>query len=174
MDIELVETLKLIIDRYEGRTQGSVFIPMRDFPWYHERNGQLTRLQEAGMIIKPVYSDDGAEITLTQAGRKFFNGVLFPASGFPITCPVCGFRAKVVQTDAARSWAEITCENCTTYAIRKDALCETPVSDFPLLSGYYHHIALLVVHALYVDNIQTEVEAQMTEFLLMHLVLAHR
>ena len=42
MDIELVETLKLIIDRYEGRTQGSVFIPMRDFPWYHERNGQLT------------------------------------------------------------------------------------------------------------------------------------
>ena len=51
MDIELVETLKLIIDRYEGRTQGSVFIPMRDFPWYHERNGQLTRLQEAGMII---------------------------------------------------------------------------------------------------------------------------
>ena len=140
MDNELVETLKLIIDRYEGRTQGSVFIPMRDFPWYHERNGQLTRLQEAGMIIKPVYSDDGAEITLTQAGRKFFNGVLFPASGFPITCPVCGFRAKVVQTDAARSWAEITCENCTTYAIRKDALCETPVSDFPLLSGYYHHI----------------------------------
>lgn len=140
MTNELRQNLKLIIDRYEGRTEGSVFIPMRDFPWYNERNGQLTRLQEAGMIIKPIYYDDGAEITLTQAGRNFFNEVLFPASGSPTTCPVCGFRAKVVQTDAARSWAEITCENCSTYAIRKDALCETPVSGFPLLSGYYHHI----------------------------------
>ncbi len=73
MDIELVETLKLIIDRYEGRTQGSVFILMRDFPWYHERNGQLTRLQEAGMIIKPRFYDNGADITLTQAGRHFFD-----------------------------------------------------------------------------------------------------
>ena len=59
MDNELVETLKLIIDRYEGRTQGSVFIPMRDFPWYHERNGQLTRLQDEGMITKPRYSSNG-------------------------------------------------------------------------------------------------------------------
>lgn len=73
MDIELVETLKLIIDRYEGRTQGSVFIPISDFPWYHERNGQLTRLQEAGMIIKPRFYDNGADITLTQAGRHFFD-----------------------------------------------------------------------------------------------------
>lgn len=73
MDIELVETLQLIIERYQGRTMGSVFIPMRDFPWYHERNGQLTRLQEAGMIIKPRFYDNGADITLTQAGRHFFD-----------------------------------------------------------------------------------------------------
>ena len=73
MDIELVETLKLIIDRYEGRTQGSVFIPMQDFPWYNERNGQLTKLQIEGMITKPRYFDDGAEITLSQAGRHFFD-----------------------------------------------------------------------------------------------------
>ena len=73
MDIELVETLKLIIDRYEGRTQGIVFIPMSDFPWYHERNCQLTRLQEAGMIAKPRFYDNGADITLTQAGRHFFD-----------------------------------------------------------------------------------------------------
>ena len=39
MDIELVETIKLIIDQYEGRTRGSVFIPMRNFSWYNERNG---------------------------------------------------------------------------------------------------------------------------------------
>lgn len=73
MDIELVETLKLIMDRYDGRTKGSVFIPMCDFPWYNERDGQLTRLQTAGMIIKPRYFDNGAEITLTQAGRHFFD-----------------------------------------------------------------------------------------------------
>ena len=73
MDIELVETLKLIIDRYEGREQGSVFVPMSDFPWYNERNGQLTRLQEEGMITKPRFCDDGANITLTQAGRRFFD-----------------------------------------------------------------------------------------------------
>lgn len=72
MDIELVEILKFIIDRYEGRTQGSVFIPIRHFPWFHERNGQLTRLQEAGMITKPRFYDNGADITLTQAGRQFF------------------------------------------------------------------------------------------------------
>ena len=73
MDIELVETLKLIIDRYEGRTQGSVFIPMRDFPWFNERNGQLERLQEAGMVTKLGFYDDGANITLTQAGRHYFD-----------------------------------------------------------------------------------------------------
>ena len=73
MDIELVETLKLIIDRYEGRTQGSVFIPMQDFPWYNERNGQLTRLQEEGMITKPRFYDNGADITLTQSGKQFFD-----------------------------------------------------------------------------------------------------
>lgn len=73
MEIELVETLQLIIERYQGRTQGSVFIPMRDFPWYSERNGQLTRLYEAGMITKPRLFDNGAEITLTRTGRRFFD-----------------------------------------------------------------------------------------------------
>ena len=37
------------------------------------KNGQLTRLQEAGMIIKPRFYDNGADITLTQAGRHFFD-----------------------------------------------------------------------------------------------------
>ncbi len=73
MDIELVETLQLIIERYKGRTQGSVFIPMRDFPGYDERNGQLTRLHEGGWITKPRFYDNGAEIALTQAGRHFFD-----------------------------------------------------------------------------------------------------
>lgn len=61
MDEELIETLKLIIDRYEDRTKGSVFIPMCDFPWYNERNGQLSRLQDMGLIIKPRYFDNGAD-----------------------------------------------------------------------------------------------------------------
>ena len=73
MDVELVETLKIIINRFDGCTQGSVFIPMDDFPWRNERNGQLTRLQEAGMIAKPRFYDNGAEIILTQAGRHFFD-----------------------------------------------------------------------------------------------------
>lgn len=73
MDIELVKTLKIIIDRFDGRAQGSVFITMSDFPWYNERNGQLTRLQAEGMITKPRFYDNGAEIILTQAGRHFFD-----------------------------------------------------------------------------------------------------
>lgn len=73
MDIELIEALQLIIKRYGERTTGSVFIPMSDFHWYNERNGQLTRLQEAGMITKPRFYDNGADITLTQAGRHFFD-----------------------------------------------------------------------------------------------------
>ena len=73
MDIELIETLQLIIKRYGERTTGSVFIPMSDFHWYNERNGQLTRLQEAGMITKPRFYDNGVDITLTQAGRHFFD-----------------------------------------------------------------------------------------------------
>lgn len=73
MDIELIETLKLITERFEGREKGSVFISLRDFPWYNERNGQLTRLQEAGLITKPRFYDNGADITLTQTGRHFFD-----------------------------------------------------------------------------------------------------
>ena len=73
MDIVLVETLQLIIERYGDRTQGSVFIPIRDFPWYKERNGQLTRLYAEGYITSPKFYDDGAEVTLTQAGRHFFD-----------------------------------------------------------------------------------------------------
>jgi|GEM_PF-2426928 hypothetical protein len=73
MTEELVETLQLIIERYNGRTQGSVFVPLCDFPWYNERNGQLKRLQEEGMITKPIFYDNGAEITLTQIGRHYFD-----------------------------------------------------------------------------------------------------
>ena len=71
MDTELVETLQLILRRYGDRTKGSVFIPMIDFPWYSERNGQLTRLHMEGYITKPRFYDNGAEITLTQQGRDF-------------------------------------------------------------------------------------------------------
>lgn len=73
MTEELIETLRIIIDRYEGRTQGSVFIPMKDFPWHNERNGQLTELYEEGMILKHKPYDNGAEITLTSKGRHFFD-----------------------------------------------------------------------------------------------------
>ena len=75
MDIELVETIRLIIERYEveDRTSGSVFILMEDFPWYNERNGQLTRLYNEGIITKPRFFDDGADITLTQKGWHFFD-----------------------------------------------------------------------------------------------------
>ena len=140
MDVELVETLKIIIERYGNRTSGSVFIPMEDFPWHNAPNHQLTRLHEEGMITKPFYYDDGADITLTNAGRDYSNGVLFPEKGSPMTCPVCGYRAKVVDTDAARSWAEIRCENCSTYAIKKDALLGGVSSDLPILSGYYRNV----------------------------------
>ncbi len=56
-----------------------------------------------------------------------------------MTCPICGYRAKVLSTDALRSWAEISCENCSTYAIYKTALLNLSSSDLPLLAGYYRH-----------------------------------
>ena len=116
MTEELIQTLRIIIERYGARITGSVFIPIEDFPWHKAPNHQLTKLFEEGMIAKPRFYDNGADITLTDAGRDYFNGVLFTEPGAPMTCPVCGFRAKVLHTDAARSWAEISCENCTTYA----------------------------------------------------------
>ena len=143
MDIELIETLKFIIERHDNRTTGSVFILMSDFPWYNERNGQLTKLQEAGLITEPRYSGNGAEITLTNKGQKFFEDkhwILFPQQNEPLTCPVCGYQAKVLNTDAARSWVEVSCENCGTYALRPDALEDIPSIDLPLLSGYYRHV----------------------------------
>ena len=73
VDIDLVETLKLITERFNGRTQGSVFIPMNEFPWYNERNGQLTRLKEMGLISNLRFEDNGAVIGLTQKGRRFFD-----------------------------------------------------------------------------------------------------
>lgn len=142
MDIQLVETLKLIINRYGNRRVGSVFISMKDFPWYHERDGQLTKLKEAGLIAKPFYYDDGAEITLTQKGLNFFSErhwILFPNEREEFACPVCGYKALVVQTDAARSWAEIECINCLTYAMRADALENVITPDLSLLAGYYRH-----------------------------------
>ena len=75
MDIELVDTIRLIIERYENRTSGSVFILMEDFPWYNERNGQLTALYNEGIITKPQFLDDGAYITLTQKGWHFFDKI---------------------------------------------------------------------------------------------------
>lgn len=73
IDNQLIETLQLIIDRYEGRTKGSVFIHMEDFPWYNERNGQITRLNEMGLITKPLFCDNGVRVTLTERGRHFFD-----------------------------------------------------------------------------------------------------
>lgn len=72
MDIELLDTLKLIISRYDNRTQGSVFISMSDFSWYNQRNGQLSSLYHQGYISKPRFYDNGVEISLTQSGRQFF------------------------------------------------------------------------------------------------------
>lgn len=73
MDVELIETLRIIIDRFAGCTQGSVFIPIDDFPWADAPNYQLTRLFNEGMIAKPLFFDNGAEITLTSKGRSFFD-----------------------------------------------------------------------------------------------------
>lgn len=140
MTEELIQTLQIIKSRYGSRTSGSVFIPLKDFPWYFERNNQLTKLYEKGMIAKPRFFDNGAEIILTKAGHTYFEGILFPSSGEPLTCPVCGFRATVLNTDASRSWAEIHCENCSTYSIKKDALINLSSSDFHILSGYYRHV----------------------------------
>lgn len=137
MTEEISKNLQFIHSRYNGRTTGSVFILMKDFP---SRDGHLSMLQAEGMITKPRYYDNGAEVTLTEAGREYLTGVLFPAEGSPMTCPVCGYRAKVITTDAVRSWAELSCENCSTYAIRKNALLDLSPSDLPLLSGYYRHV----------------------------------
>lgn len=66
--------------------------------------------------------------------------IAFPSNGSSIKCPVCGYKAKVIRTDAARSWAEICCENCSTYGLFNDALNGVSASDLPLLSGYYRHV----------------------------------
>ena len=142
MNIELAETLQLIIDRYHGRTQGSVFIKMKDFSWHNEMNGQLTKLHEMGYITKPRFYDDGADITLTNSGRTYFtekHWILFPGINQSLSCPVCGHNAKILHTDAQKSWAEIYCDNCTTYAMEADALEDVPAFDLFLLSAYYRH-----------------------------------
>ncbi len=38
-------------------------MPLRDFPWYNGRNGQITKLEEAGMIEKAVgkYNQSGCK-----------------------------------------------------------------------------------------------------------------
>ena len=73
LDVELVETLRFIIDRCEGRTHDAVSISMEDFPWFNERNGQLSRLHGEGMITEPFYNDNKACIRLTSRGRHFFD-----------------------------------------------------------------------------------------------------
>lgn len=140
MTEELIQTLQIIKDRYGIRSSGSVFIPLRDFPWYAERNHQLEKLCDEGMIAEPRFFDNGAEITLTKEGHGFLEGLLFPSVGSSMTCPVCGFHASVINTDASRSWAEISCENCSTYSIKKNALLYIPFSDLPFLAGYYRHV----------------------------------
>lgn len=143
MNIELAETLQLIIDRYHGRTQGSVFIKMKDFSWHNEMNGQLTKLHEMGYITKPRFYDDGADITLTNSGRTCFtekHWILFPEVHRSLVCPVCGHKAEVLNTDAEKSWAEIYCDNCSTYALKPDALEDVSPSDLSLLSAYYRHV----------------------------------
>jgi len=57
MDAKLVETLQIINDKYGNRVKGSVFIPIRDFPWHGEGNNQLTQLFNAGLVTKPRYFD---------------------------------------------------------------------------------------------------------------------
>ena len=69
MDPELYNTLKLIMER-TGQSH-SVFIPINDFPWSNRKDGQLTRLMNQGMILKPRFYDDGAEIILTSKGRSY-------------------------------------------------------------------------------------------------------
>lgn len=105
MNGELLETLRLIIARYKGRTSGSVFIPMKDFSWYNHRDSQLTKLHEEGMINKPRFFDNGAEIILTEKGQRYFvevqvsPEVSFPATGLLMSCPICGRQAKVRYTN---------------------------------------------------------------------------
>lgn len=70
MNKELENTLLLIIDRTGNKN--SVFIPMEDFSWYSIRDNQLKRLHSLGMIIKPRFFDNGAEIRLTEEGRNYF------------------------------------------------------------------------------------------------------
>lgn len=140
MTAELMETLKFILERCGDPPRDSAFIPMSDFPREGKPDEQLAKLYEEGMITKPLFYDNGVRVTLTQEGRHFFDGVAFPPTHSPMTCPVCGYRAKVASTDAARSWAEIECENCTTYAIKKDALQGIDPSELAMLSGYYRHV----------------------------------
>lgn len=63
MNYEIAETLKLIIDQYDGRTQGSLFIKMNELPGYHSGGAHLTELQDMGYISKPRQFDNGADIT---------------------------------------------------------------------------------------------------------------
>lgn len=164
MNYEIAETLKLIIDQYAGRTQGSVFIKMTELPGYRTGGAHLTDLQNMGFISKPRKFDNGADITLTSAGRQFFeerHWLLFPAANSELSCPVCGYKAHVVSTDAARSWAEIDCENCSTYAMKADALEDVRDVDLSLLSGYYRHVHHEPVTIQYDDkgSVKAHIEA---------------
>ncbi len=71
MTKELYDTLKIIDEKIKSTKQENVFISIREFPWYNERNGQLTKLFEAGLITKPVFYDDGASLRLTTKGKEY-------------------------------------------------------------------------------------------------------
>lgn len=71
MNDEVRITLALIQERIQESGCQSVFILMKDFPWFNERNGQLTRLYNRGLITKPRFYDDGVELRLTEEGREY-------------------------------------------------------------------------------------------------------
>ena len=73
MTKELHDTLLFIDNKIKGSQTKSVFIPMEEFFWYGERNGQLTSLYEMGYITKPLFYDNGVQIQLTVKGREFIN-----------------------------------------------------------------------------------------------------
>lgn len=65
--------------------------------------------------------------------------LIFPSINTTLPCPICGYEATIINTQPARDWAEIGCENCSTYAITADALKQVPESELYLLSGYLRH-----------------------------------
>lgn len=79
------------------------------------------------------------DVKVEVLGEKEGQRIAFPSINTDISCPVCGYSATIINTQPARDWAEIRCENCSTYAIKADALNESSPSDMYCLSGYFRH-----------------------------------